>query len=502
MRMNPIDELFEKGLDEKGLEYSGAQWAEMEQLLETKKGIFGAASRKYVIAGLTLVVLFLTYWLWPTTTLDTTQNTTTTNAPNVEKLQGADLLTPHMAEGNGEAVLASSENGIESETTNVEHIEANRDERMNLSSNGVDEVNTDEAMLNGGEEAATEGMDALASSRNDGGPSEELNSGLKGRAEEVENVEEIHTLNPEENIASQPANGSNTLSIAQAEYVEDIVIEDVVVPTPKADVEVLAQRQEGESVVSDDLVSSEDLFKPVWSFHVVPYGSYTQHKRRSLAVEHVRDLKNTEETVMQSGFGLNVMAKRKNLVFKVGVEQLRMKEKTNYVTPAMRYTYDTTLVLVKSKYTQTPRGMQVALVKNRIDSTGTEYQRVECPDCEVQFSYLNVPIGMQYEFHNGRFVYYLEFGGNIAFLSSKTGRYVLRDAPVADGNALGELGEATVINTTMLQLDGGAGVKYRLYDGISLWTGYRYGLGLGSMFNSYNQKVGVQRLSAGLEFKF
>lgn len=448
--MDPIDELFRKGLDGHGLEYDQGEWDKVEGALEKGSGISKFNISNYGVGFLGLAALVLLYVMWPShedkQVVEMISQEMVSNEEVVEQMPMSDKLeTGHesvprvQAKLQQEYISGSSEHSAQSEPVGGEALN-----RLEPTAN----VNAQEE-VNVVENSAPKEEEVLAHSVKAG-------SEFRDKSNIIMNCKPL----------------SDGLKID--EY-----------PTPF-------------------LVSVPESHRKRWELWTSIYGFSSMHTRNiSGLIEDASLQKARETSVRQNSYGAGVVLKHQGLSVSIGVEKLNLLERTNYLSTGIGWNYDTTLVLVLRENEQDPRGGYIALLENQIDSSSYSYPVEACPDCEVKFEYVSIPVGIQYEIGMRRVSWFGEVGGTIGLLQSSGGRYVVRGVNEQDtaGSMIGELDYGQVVNKVIYHANVALGMRYRISSDASVWGSYNYGVGLNSLISSYKQKVDVQRIYLGLEYK-
>ena len=154
--------------------------------------------------------------------------------------------------------------------------------------------------------------------------------------------------------------------------------------------------------------------------------------------------------------------------------------------------------MVILNFTQTPRGTNVALLETKIDTLiGPSETIINNPDAIAKFNYVTLPVGVQYEWHKKRFLYFVEAGGAVSLLTHAKGIYIINDA-----SKTGQLSDnSSSANKVLFQATGAVGVKYSLTNQLNIWSSYGQNIGLNSMIADYSQKTRIQQFSLGIEIE-
>ncbi|MBO6517374.1 MAG: hypothetical protein JJ975_12570 [Bacteroidia bacterium] len=454
--MNPIDDIFNKGLSGKGKEYAPEQWQEVEKLLEPKKRFWLTTSFKYAV--LLILAAATTVWLL---TVDQTKDI-------VQKQED----------------MRSSEPSSESTTKTEPTLEY------------TEELTIDQDVTSLPDQEAKPHLPREKQQVHDQTTKVLMHSTPRRATENPE----MHDFYQSERVFGS---GDSALAmnddLGNREITEevrrtDVVFEDLGLQ-PYDDVLLVTS----EGVNLEEIKRDKQGKKQAWSMSLSPYYMFTQYDR-NYSVMHIGSLKQSETALNRPGMGLDFALNKGNWMVKTGVSFVRFAERTNYTTTGTNWAYDTTLVLVKRKYTQSPRGKDIALVEKRVDSVGTRFTVNACPDCEVEFRYTSIPLKTGYVFRNKWFDCFVEAGGAVSFLSSTKGVYTVRDVPMTD-NAfnLSDLETVNELNKSVLSVGGSVGVRRRFTSLFGVWASYGYETGIGSMMVGYDQRWGLQQARFGVE---
>ena len=451
--MSKIDDIFKEGLDQKGLAYSDAHWAGMEALLDKKKKGFFVRYKWYFASLLLLLIVITTYVSWPTA-------------------QQKETLTP----------IALTESNNQNITSNNSSIDLQ-----------LKNTNTDKKAL---KENTT---------NNDTGPKpthSKTGTDLIDHSNKKKNLGQRFTEN-KKNSSSQNAS-SLPSSIPNSINNSILVIKDVAsLPLTKASFMYLKLK---DFYLFPAYLSSPILNKKAitidypsykWQLFMAPYIQLSSHNR-TIKLRTESELKKQEKPMPAMGFGVNLLAKKGHWVFKSGLQFNQIKERTNYASIFKTQTYDTSFRLVILNFTQTPRVTNVALLETKIDTLiGPSETIINNPDAIAKFNYVTLPVGVQYEWHKKRFLYFVEAGGAVSLLTHAKGIYTINDA-----SKTGQLSDnSSSANKVLFQATGAVGVKYSLTNQLNIWSSYGQNIGLNSMIADYSQKTRIQQFSLGIEIE-
>jgi len=456
---HPIDELFRSGLDEQGATYSDAHWQAMEQMLEGKKRGFFAMYRVYLISALLLLLLGLGYWLIPgeQSGVDTTKPLT----------QQTDLKEHTLQE--------------EPQGSTTEAISDTDQEEVTLT-----DVSAEELQLSLNSTAPT--VAAAGVSSIDGVLPVAAQSEHE-RGHEQGNEQEPQSVSGPENVVANEDN----LHIVRRTFSQLL----------------LTSRSFGGFDLSEflkfPLHANEERADPMetkqskLAWYVSPYARFDIYDRE-LGQLSPESQKHNESTLNSWNYGVNFGAGTGNWIFSSGLEYSGLREQTNYQTIIDNWSYDSTLVIRKPDYTETPRGTRVALLGYDIDSTSSQERFVDCPDCEVKFDYLTIPVKAQYNVGFGRHSVFAEAGIRYSFLLSASGQYSI-SADGTESNTRIDLSSTDLLERSILSAQAALGYKYHLNHRLALTGAVQMSSSLGSMFSNYDHTVRLNGMRVGLEWR-
>lgn len=499
--MSNIDDIFKKGLDGKGMEYSDASWAGMEQMLNTKKVGFFARYKLLLGVGSVLLVssIALVY-------LNSLESDTKANTPALV----TDSKEPN--EHTNEVQISVYDN-----PTKVTDYETSKDPAYQKSWTPSDQQ----------EELA-------GSAKNEGSPSSSGKSSLVQTTRTKDSFAVNSSfLDPTDNgfISSAPLTTTMT-SDGETELSSDPIVSDATdellsTAAPSDGIELLV-KPNFEEVISarpTELLNIPYEFTPAgaqkldflhspmkrkFAVFLSPYAGYVNYRKNEALPDFASDFgSNFGKSVTQNSFnyGLKVGVKRGNWMLTSGLGVVSLREKTYYTELEEEYSYIQSPKISDINYTTTPRGTRVALVTQQtIDSTLSVSTRQVCEGCEVSFDYVSVPLNLQYNLGNNRLRYFAEVGVSASFLTRARGTYAtLKNAnghlTVRSSVQLVDLSTSDDVAKMLLYGNAAVGAKFWLTSKWCLWTSYGYGRGLNSMLGSYEQKPTIQNVRVGMEFK-
>ncbi len=264
---------------------------------------------------------------------------------------------------------------------------------------------------------------------------------------------------------------------------------------------ILTSKQESKSTTISKLPNPKQKL----DISISPFVGLNLYKRTS-QFDGLNKLKEQEKPLNAFSYGLNVEVRKNNWAIKSGLEMLKIQEQTNYLSTETDWLFDTSYHLIKRNYQDLENGDFAALISERIDSTGTDKEVIECPNCVANFIYINIPLALQYQIQKNRLIYFGEAGVNIGFLKSAKGKYsnveqVVDSTGTKYLSNVMDLSSQSFIAKQLLQISGSVGVKYKLSSKLNVWGSYGYSKSIGSMFTTYEQKAQLQNLKIGLQLK-
>ena len=240
---------------------------------------------------------------------------------------------------------------------------------------------------------------------------------------------------------------------------------------------------------------------PLFQWYLMPYVQYGSLIHRY--EPRIREWKNAyEKTSSAMDYGLSLRLSRGSFSLLTGFGSRQWTEQTNYVSPYEHYTFDTTLKMVNREYIQRPDGSYFALVRKQID-TVSRYttDTVYCPDCNVNFRYITVPVSFQYAFRYRRWSCFASAGINFSFLSGVSGAYSVewQDEAGKTPGMRTQDAPGLFLNKVWMQADLGLGVRYYFRHNVSLSGQVVYQRGLNSLMRNYDQQADIFGGRFGIE---
>ena len=490
--MSNIDDIFKKGLDGKGMEYSDASWAAMEGMLGGKK--VGFFARYKLLLGLGSVLLISSMGLW----YFINQNkANTVNTPSVVAYKEENTAihktpgyvdTAESTDYESSKVLVTEERGtplVNKEVTIVSPLVSVPRTRKTADIQETGAVKVDDSK---------------------GKSSDNTTAGIK-TIDATDNGFRNY-----EHLAVSAGGNTQTTSIgvtssSEAETLVKPNFQEVILTNG------IGMNDLGYEVSANGPEHLDFLKNPTkrkFAFYVSPYVGYVNYTKNTVLPENASDEQDNlgkSNTANAYNYGLNVGVKKGNWMLSSGLTMLSLKEKTYYTESQEEYTYITAPRISNAEYTTTPRGTRVALItQEKVDSTLLSSTNQICEGCEVSFNYASVPLNLQYNFGKKRLCYFVEAGLTASFLVNAKGTYALlrnanKDITVLPTTEIVDLSTSEDVAKMLLQANAAVGAKFWLTPRWNLWTSYGYGMGLNSMLASYEQKPTIQNVRVGVEFK-
>ncbi|PCJ63904.1 MAG: hypothetical protein COA58_14835 [Bacteroidetes bacterium] len=473
--MSNIDDLFKKGLDGKGLEYSNGHWAGMEQLLSSKKVGFFARYKWAIGTSVFLIVSSVCIYL-STSNSSVTETATTPIAAtevrselihtgdNIENTVSTKVLDSHPSDSEGN--VNSPSNVVEQVVPELKVVSLNP---------GITSEKADPTP----QELVSDNPISYPPS-----PSEGERRGIElGTANNV-------TLNVSDAVISP----------------EETKIKPDFGEVIKSDFMVLKSFPWSVGTKADGLKAFLPMYKaPKWSMYVSTYGGFVNYAKDFNTPNEYSDEFNNlgkSETQNSINYGINFGVQHKKIRISTGLGMLSLREKTFYTESSFEYVFTTAPRITNTKYTTTPRGTRVVLIGQvKADSTEVSTSNYICNGCDVEFNYITVPINVQYTIGKRRLRYFGDVGLNTSFFKDAKGDYA---QVVGEQNSQIEvvnLSSTSDVSKILLHANASIGTQYWISPRCNIWSSFGYGLGLNSMFESYEQKATLRNLKVGLEYK-
>lgn len=505
--MSNIDDIFKKGLDGKGMEYSDASWAGMEQMLDTKQIGFFARYKLLLGFGSLLLIGSIALLCYKSLSPDTTVNTPTVLA---EMPSETTTVKEEMAMNNRGIMI--SENPTSTNHANIpSEIPFIHNEQREISAIQRDVVSTD------GNQDSKQISKTVSSSTNNKKFLDSQDFSFNAASTGKENS--VMTSNP--NLINfgkdQSLRNIQVAAVAITPNINDF--NSTLKTTETQDFEQLVDLKSKIVTVFPYEVGASGLntlaslpnpkAKNI-SLYISPYVGYINYFKNAVVPKTTYDRENNlgkSNAEASYNYGLNIGFKRGKWMLSSGIGMLHLKEKTYYTETNDAYTYVTAPRISNSAYTTTPRGTRVALItQENIDSTLVSTTDQVCEGCDVSFNYISVPLNLQYNFGKDRLRYFVEAGLSASFLQKAKGNYAIpaiipNDSVFLPNTPIVSLANGEEVSKMLLQANAAIGVKFWLSPKWNLWTSYGYGMGLNSMLSIYEQKPTIQNLRVGVEFK-
>jgi hypothetical protein len=478
--MSDIDKIFKNGLDGKsgGMEYSTESWAAMEQMLDSKKIGFWARYKNW-IGVLALVTAFSGMFYWATLS---DKSSTNLNAKR-------ESLTLE----NNTAIAPNSNESGRSNDWSARGIQ-NSAKPAETSDNkaAIESKSMDTAMHNLKTKSKTAKF-------------KEPHTPLAKFIDE--NTQVTGTYAQHTGYISTPLYTHSTSYTEDKtetsyqnilDYVQTINLKSIPFGAFNWNV------NEPKSLNINELKTPN---KRKYAYVLSPYAGFIDYSKKLNFPSNVLDENNNlleSQTKTSYVGGLNFGVKLGNWVLSTGVGKQTLNEQTNYKMNNTHTKYEYALRVINHDYASTPRGTRVVQVGyQKVDSSTTTVTTSICENCEASFEYITIPVNLQYNVGKRRLRYFAEAGVTMSFLQKANGQYALlnTDSTGASVVNVSELSTSDQLEKRILYANAALGAKYWLSPKWSVWTSYGYGLGLNSMFSSYEQKPSIQNYRVGLEFK-
>jgi hypothetical protein len=488
--MSNIDDIFKKGLDGKGMEYSDASWAAMEGMLGGKK--VGFIARYKLLLGLGSVLLIssvaLLYFInqnkantvnTPSVVAYNEENTAKNETPGyVDPVKSTDDESSKvLATEESSTLLTNKEITIVPAQASVPRTSktADRQESGNV------RVDDSRGKIS---DNPTAGVTTIDPTDNGFGNYEPLT---------------ISTLGNTQTTSIDVKSSSETETQVKPDFQD-------VIRTNGIGINGFGYEVNANGAEHLDFLKTPT--KKKFSFYVSPYAGYVNYAKNTVLPENASDEENNlgkSNTENAYNYGLNVGVKKGNWMLSSGVGYLSLQERTNYTEIQEDVTYTTAPRISKNDFAYTPRGTRVVLItQEKVDSTLLSSTNQICEGCNVSFNYVSVPLNLQYNLGKKRLRYFAEAGVTTSFLVSAKGDYAIlknADMTVLPTTEIVDLSSSEDVAKILLQANAAVGAKYWLTPRWNIWTSYGYGMGLNSMLGSYEQKPTIQNVRVGLEFK-
>lgn len=206
--------------------------------------------------------------------------------------------------------------------------------------------------------------------------------------------------------------------------------------------------------------------------------------------------KKNEHHLKTVSFQLNLTFKRKNIVFGTGLGMQSQQILTNYVSESNVLQFDTTLRLVNPSYSRTPKGTNIALLLEDIDTSVLTRQHVMFVNNKAVFNYVKVPLFIRYEFGINDLDLFVETGLNTQFLHGIKGKYLSK----LNGEFIEmDLSQSKDYNKLLISYQMAFGLKYKLSRRVNFIGLYSIQESLNSVIKSYQQSIRQNTMNVGVE---
>ncbi|MDB4174378.1 hypothetical protein N9811_06220 [Bacteroidia bacterium] len=488
--MSKIDDIFKKGLDGKGMEYSDGAWVSMEQMLDSKKVGFFTRYKAYV--GLFSLLLIGGAVLWCVNLSDEGSRSDIVDT-EVPEDANQEILVQDMAIHDS---VFEQNIQLDAEATVSNPVKNNSTSYNDLVNKKL-----------GGEGFAE--IEKVTPAEGNNKIQLAVNDALK-RDRDLANQNKQAGISGIWEFAGESAGGILDKDIQGIELsqVEEVKVESsgvfhsASVPTLTA-LEIKPFVQNKNVLTFGKLAYLPNPNKKILGLYVSPFGEWMSYEKSVvLPISSSDDQGNLGESTATPtyNYGLLLSAQKGSWRLGAGVGLMCFKEATHYTLEVVHYDYETKLTLTNANYTTTPRGTPVALLsEEKIDSTLVQNQVAACEGCEVSMSYVTVPINLQYNFGQNRLSYFGELGGSASFLQKAKGTYAVLDEQ--NEVQLLDLATTNQVNKVLWQANASVGARFWVNSRLNVWSSLGYGVGLNSMITSYEQKPTSRQVRLGVEFK-
>lgn len=482
-----IDDFFGKKLNELGNPDSAADWAAMEAMLDAKKKGGWLASNKLVVVVLLIGICGLVCWLQYGAIED---KNTTTALQETELNESSSIIDPVLMD----SIDGNKESKNDNQSTNVIEESAN-DLTFSTSSQTSKKTKSAQAVIS---ETLIE------------------NNGIK-RTSDVQEVKETTTVVPREqtivskqveNVVLENAEMSDSpidpAKESTAETVDETTTNTQVSQPYIVPVQLYAKYIE-EIYKADIMLGNKHLAiagvpmpSKKWQCGIGSYmGAYDYQRSKPQGTQA-----NKEQMQNAYRYGINGAAYKNNWKINLGLGATQMREQNTYVAQEYSYTYDTSYALVDRNFDQTPTGRNRALIAQKVEVSSvdsTEY--AICESCKTTFSYIDIPLSVQYQFGKSRMKFIGEIGGGLSILTRANGYYTL--AHTLGENGSYEVGpvEKTDLNRVLYNGNAALGLSYRINSKLTMYSSYGMRWYQTSMTKNYEQVPILRGIRIGVELR-
>lgn len=447
--MNKLDNIFKKGLDGKGLKYSDKHWKQLQQQLNKDQ-----KSRKGLFWILPIGFLFIVLGLYFGNKLFQTNANNQTLAIEIENqpIETQEYSNPNFTEQTTEISF--------SETETQDFIQQKREVAIYKKQNGLKAHSNSRE---GKQEASKTSITASGIGSKNAVQNKNKSQENSIEHQKVLDFKEVYHLN------------TRTFGL--------LLLDSLIEPIPFA--------------VNTPLRK----LKSKWYRSVNPFISMIQYNKK-VDVTDQSGYKTQEITRQSGGYGIYLFARKKRFAFKTGLASFDLKEVTNYTNTIHHWDYSSTYIVENDNYGKTRLGTPIILIREIVDSTLTTYQETAHPNSEVKFSYLTVPVQVQYEFGRKRWACFTGLGFNFSFLRSASGIYAtdFMHSPSGESQlSYQDISSRKNITQTLVDGEVNAGIKYRVTKNTALLMSYAYTQSINSMMSTYSQQVMLHQMRFGVE---
>ena len=206
--------------------------------------------------------------------------------------------------------------------------------------------------------------------------------------------------------------------------------------------------------------------------------------------------KKNEQHLKTLSFQLNLTFKRKNIVFGTGLGLQSQQILTNYVSESNVLQFDTTLRLINPSFSKTPKGTNIALLFEDIDTSVLRKQQVMFVDNKAVFNYVHVPVFARYEFSFNKLAFFIQTGMSADFLYRVQGKYLSKSNQ--EFKEL-DLNQSKDYKKQILSSQVAFGLKCNISRKVNIVSMYSFQQTLTSMVKSYHQSINQRSFKIGLE---
>ncbi|HAV25875.1 MAG TPA: hypothetical protein DCX01_06830, partial [Bacteroidetes bacterium] len=311
--MSNIDDIFKKGLDGKGMEYSDASWAAMEGMLGGKKVGFFARYKLLLGLGSVLLISSMGLWYFINQNKANTVNTPSVVAYNEENT--AIYKTPHYVDTakstdyESSKVLATEESStplVNKEVTIVQVRAPRTRKTADIQETGTVKVDDSKGKSS---DNTTAGITTL----------DPMDNGFR-------NYEPLTVST----AGSTQTNSTDVTSSSEAETLVKPNFQEVILTNG------IGMNEFGYEVSANGTDSLDFLKNPTkrkFAFYVSPYAGYVNYTKNTVLPERASDEQDNlgkSNTANAYNYGLNVGVKKGNWMLSSGLTMLSLKEKTYY----------------------------------------------------------------------------------------------------------------------------------------------------------------------------